>query len=107
MIMGGSPDRRRPFRLVRLRSAWKRLRAHAFGPCRRSVWSHQAMLRRREDLAMRAMVLETPRSALVMRERETPAPAAGEILLAVAACGVCRTDLHVVDGELPHPRLPI
>jgi alcohol dehydrogenase, propanol-preferring len=56
---------------------------------------------------MRAMVLETPRSALVMRERDTPAPGAGEILLEVAACGVCRTDLHVVDGELPNPRLPV
>jgi propanol-preferring alcohol dehydrogenase len=36
-----------------------------------------------------------------------PQPAAGEILVAVSACGVCRTDLHVVDGELPHPKLPI
>ena len=36
-----------------------------------------------------------------MRERPLPAPGAGEILIEVAACGVCRTDLHVVDGELP------
>jgi propanol-preferring alcohol dehydrogenase len=56
---------------------------------------------------MRAMVLEEPRMPLVMRERPTPAPAAGEILVEIAACGVCRTDLHVVDGELPHPKLPI
>ena len=56
---------------------------------------------------MRAMVLDAPRSALVMRERAVPAPGAGEILLAVSACGVCRTDLHVVDGELEHPKLPI
>ena len=42
-----------------------------------------------------------------MRERPTPAPAAGEILVEVAACGVCRTDLHVVDGELPNPKLPL
>src|SRR2546429_1762158 len=34
-------------------------------------------------------------------------PAAGEIRMEIAACGVCRTDLHVVDGDLPHPKLPI
>jgi propanol-preferring alcohol dehydrogenase len=56
---------------------------------------------------MRAMVLERPRTPLVMRERTQRAPAAGEILIEVAACGVCRTDLHVVDGELPNPNLPI
>ena len=56
---------------------------------------------------MRAMVLETARTPLRMRERPTPVPAAREILLEVAACGVCRTDLHVVDGELPHPKLPL
>jgi propanol-preferring alcohol dehydrogenase len=56
---------------------------------------------------MRAMVLDRPRQPLVMRERPVPQPAAGEILVAVSACGVCRTDLHVVDGELPDPRLPI
>ena len=42
-----------------------------------------------------------------MRESPVPAPGAGELLIAVKACGVCRTDLHVVDGELPHPKLPI
>ena len=56
---------------------------------------------------MRAMVLEKSRTALAMRERPGPAPAPGEILIEVAACGVCRTDLHVVDGELPNPKLPI
>jgi propanol-preferring alcohol dehydrogenase len=56
---------------------------------------------------MQAMVLETARAPLRMRERPTPAPAAGEILVEVAACGVCRTDLHVVDGELPNPKLPL
>src|SRR5947209_7762407 len=56
---------------------------------------------------MRAMVLDRPGQSLVMRERPVPQPAAGEILVAVSACGVCRTDLHVVDGELPHPKLPI
>ena len=56
---------------------------------------------------MRAMVLDEPRTPLRLRERALPAPGAGEILVAVAACGVCRTDLHVVDGELPDPKLPI
>src|SRR6201993_2754678 len=56
---------------------------------------------------MRAMVLERPRTPLVMRERSAPEPHHGEILVEVAACGVCRTDLHVVDGELPKPKLPI
>jgi propanol-preferring alcohol dehydrogenase len=56
---------------------------------------------------MRAMMLESPRSSLVLRERPLPVPRAGEILIAVAACGVCRTDLHVVDGELPDPKLPL
>ena len=56
---------------------------------------------------MRAMVLDAPRTPLVMRERPLPSPSAGEILVAVSACGVCRTDLHVVDGELEHPKLPI
>ena len=56
---------------------------------------------------MQAMVLETARAPLRMRELPTPVPAAREILLEVAACGVCRTDLHVVDGELPNPKLPL
>jgi propanol-preferring alcohol dehydrogenase len=56
---------------------------------------------------MRAMVLEKPGAPLVMRERPVPVPGAGGILIEIAACGVCRTDLHVVDGELPNPKLPI
>jgi len=56
---------------------------------------------------MRAMVLQAPRTPLVMRERDNPAPAPDEILVEIAACGVCRTDLHVVDGELPDPKLPV
>jgi propanol-preferring alcohol dehydrogenase len=58
-------------------------------------------------MPMRAMVLDKPGTPLVPRERPVPEPAAGEILVEIAACGVCRTDLHVVDGELPHPKLPI
>jgi propanol-preferring alcohol dehydrogenase len=56
---------------------------------------------------MRAMVLERPGSPLAMRERLLPEPGAGEILIEVKACGVCRTDLHVIDGDLPNPKLPI
>src|SRR5271157_367481 len=57
--------------------------------------------------AMRAMVLDRPKTPLGLRERPIPQPAGGEILVEIAACGVCRTDLHVVDGDLPHPKLPI
>src|SRR5436190_8815694 len=56
---------------------------------------------------MRAMVLEAPGSPLVPTELEAPTPGPGELLLRVHACGVCRTDLHVVDGELPNPKLPL
>jgi alcohol dehydrogenase, propanol-preferring len=53
------------------------------------------------------MVLHRPRERLMMEERPDPAPGPGQIRVRVEACGVCRTDLHVVDGELPDPRLPI
>jgi propanol-preferring alcohol dehydrogenase len=56
---------------------------------------------------MRAMVLEKPGTLLELREIADPAPGPGEVLVKVAACGVCRTDLHVVDGELTEPKLPI
>ena len=56
---------------------------------------------------MRAMVLETQRTPLVERDLPDPVPADGEILIHVAACGVCRTDLHVVDGDLTEPALPL
>ena len=56
---------------------------------------------------MRAMTLEAPRTPLRLRERETPRPGPEQILIKVSACGVCRTDLHVVDDELPHIRHPI
>ncbi len=56
---------------------------------------------------MTAMVLRRPKTPLVMETRDAPAPGAGELRLKVEACGVCRTDLHVVDGELTQPRLPI
>jgi len=56
---------------------------------------------------MHAMVLERPRTPLVLRERPRPVAGSGEIMMSVTACGVCRTDLHVVDGELSHSSLPI
>ena len=56
---------------------------------------------------MHAMLLERPGAPLRYRELARPEPGPGQILIRVAACGVCRTDLHVVDGELPEPRLPL
>ena len=56
---------------------------------------------------MKAMVWDGPGKALVERELPTPEPGEGELLIRVRACGVCRTDLHVVDGELPRPKLPL
>src|SRR5436853_1918223 len=56
---------------------------------------------------MRAMVLVEPRRRLELRELPDPRPQAGQVLLRVRACAVCRTDLHILDGELPHPKLPL
>ena len=56
---------------------------------------------------MRAMVLPAPGSSLLLQEREDPTPRDGQIRVMVSACGVCRTDLHVVDGELPDIKYPI
>jgi propanol-preferring alcohol dehydrogenase len=56
---------------------------------------------------MRAMLLRAARTPLVEAEIELPSPGPGELRLRVAACGVCRTDLHVADGELPDPALPL
>jgi propanol-preferring alcohol dehydrogenase len=53
------------------------------------------------------MVLEQARSPLQPRELPEPEPGPGELLIEVHVCGVCRTDLHVVDGELPDPKLPL
>jgi len=58
---------------------------------------------------MRAMVLHAPGQSLRLEERPVPSPAADQVLLKVLACGVCRTDLHLLDGELPQavfPRVP-
>jgi len=56
---------------------------------------------------MRAMVLERQRQPLGLAELPDPRPGAGQVLLVVSACGVCRTDLHIADGELTEPRLPL
>jgi propanol-preferring alcohol dehydrogenase len=56
---------------------------------------------------MRAMVLEQQRSPLQPRELPKPAAGPGELLLRVTACGICRTDLHVMDGDLTEPSLPL
>ncbi len=56
---------------------------------------------------MRAMVLEKAGEPLRLARLPVPEPGPGQVLVRVRACGVCRTDLHVVDGELPHPKLPL
>jgi propanol-preferring alcohol dehydrogenase len=56
---------------------------------------------------MRAMVLQATGRELVEIEVTKPEVCAGTILVRVGACAVCRTDLHVVDGELPNPKLPL
>ncbi len=56
---------------------------------------------------MQAMILNAVRSPLIWTDLPDPRPGLGEIRLTVSACGVCRTDLHVIDGELPAPQVPI
>src|SRR5438128_12416120 len=56
---------------------------------------------------MRAMVLEKPKTPLALRDVPKPKPGGGQLLVRVNACAVCRTDLHIVDGELPDPKLPL
>src|SRR5262245_53373862 len=56
---------------------------------------------------MRAMVLERQREPLRPTELPAPEPGPGQILVSVSACGVCRTDLHIVDGDLTEPKLPL
>lgn len=56
---------------------------------------------------MRAMVLDRPHAKLVLRDMPVPQPDPGQLLLRVLACGVCRTDRHIIDGELLDPKLPL
>ena len=60
-----------------------------------------------DPAAMRAMVYRGDGRPLALEERPVPEPGAGEVLVRVSVCGVCRTDLHVVDGDLTKPRLPV
>ena len=60
-----------------------------------------------DPIYMRAMVLTQAKRPLVLREIPRPKPKKGQLLLKVLACGVCRTDLHIVDGELTAPKLPL
>jgi alcohol dehydrogenase, propanol-preferring len=56
---------------------------------------------------MRAMVLDRPKQPLHLRDVPKPKPGRGQLLVRVSTCAVCRTDLHVLDGELPDPKLPL
>lgn len=56
---------------------------------------------------MRAMVMERPGAPVVARDLPDPEPGPGQVLIRVRACGVCRTDLHVVDGDLREPKRPV
>src|SRR5437016_8849109 len=56
---------------------------------------------------MRAMVLTAPHQPMQLQELPDPRPGSGQVLIEVSACGVCRTDLHIVDGELTEPKLPL
>jgi propanol-preferring alcohol dehydrogenase len=56
---------------------------------------------------MRAMVLAKSKQPLQLRDVPKPKPGGGQLLVRISACAVCRTDLHVVDGELPNPKLPL
>ena len=56
---------------------------------------------------MRAMVLDKPKQPLQLRDVPKPKPGRGQLLVRIGTCAVCRTDLHVVDGELPQPKLPL
>jgi alcohol dehydrogenase, propanol-preferring len=60
-----------------------------------------------EDGAVKAMVLEHIGDPLTVVERATPEPRSGQLRVRIEACAVCRTDLHVVDGDLPSPKLPL
>src|SRR4051812_14410501 len=56
---------------------------------------------------MRAMVLKAARTPLQLEDVPEPRPEPGQVLLRVRSCAVCRTDLHIVDGELARPKLPL
>lgn len=57
--------------------------------------------------SMQAMVMYKPGAALEYTTLPMPVPVYGQVLVKIIACGVCRTDIHIIDGELPHPQLPL
>ncbi len=65
-------------------------------------WTHYCLM---SDQTMQAMVLEAARSPLRLTVLPIPEPSSRQLRLRVLACGVCRTDLHIVDGELTEPKL--
>ena len=56
---------------------------------------------------MQAMVLEKQKEPLVLKELPVPQPNQDQVLIRIHACGICRTDLHVADGDLTEPKLPL
>ena len=72
-----------------------------------SVCCNSISSQSRCDVMMRAMVLEAAKHPLRCVAIDVPAPGPGQVLIRVHACAVCRTDLHVVDGELTEPKLPL
>src|SRR5216684_8583838 len=60
-----------------------------------------------DSRSMQAMVLREPGRPLALTEMPVPQPAADQLLLKIEACALCRTDLHIVDGELHDPKLPL
>src|SRR5438445_13857879 len=71
------------------------------------MWRGRDSDARRSLLRMRAMLMDAARRPLRPADAPPPEPGSGQLLIAVRACGVCRTDLHVRDGELSHPKLPL
>jgi propanol-preferring alcohol dehydrogenase len=83
------------------------LAIETFMPSRRWEQKVAQLEERRHNAPMRAMILKAPGEPLVPSEMPVPRPGPGQLLVRVAACAVCRTDLHVVDGELTEPKLPL
>jgi len=74
---------------------------------RASLFLSSFVIRHFIFIDMRAMVLEKPKQPLQLGDVSKPKPARGQLLVRIATCAVCRTDLHVVDGELRNPKLPL
>src|SRR5262249_55930542 len=68
---------------------------------------YRSLVSDRGEIVARAMVLDAPGLPLRLAEIDVPAPGPEQVRIAVKTCSLCRTDLHVVDGELTEPKLPI